>query len=699
MAEDSPPANEPIGVVVVNYGSSGLLAENLRSAAELGPDVRVVVVDNFSTAGERQAVTRLGRDRGWQVVPLPDNRGFGAATNAGVTAARAQGCVTFLCLNPDARATPDVIAELRAHSMREPMTMLSPLIVSSAGEEEFTGSTLSLRDGRIRGERPGRPRLPEAQPWLTGACLVAHERLWDLLGGFDEDYFLYWEDVDLGHRALAAGGRLVVRHDLRVVHDEGGTQGEQRGRGKSALYYRYNCRNRLAFAARNLSRRSLLRWMLRTPSVSWEILLRGGRRQLVESPRPSWAALRGTVEGLGIALAALLAPRRRLRGAASRSGGPRRVLVAHPGAELYGSDRVLLESVAALTGGNRVVVVLPDDGPLARALRDLGAEVVRCPMPVLRKDVLRPRGAGRLLVQAVTGLLPAVRLIRAAGRDGVYVSTLTIPSWIVLARLLRTPVVCHVHEAERSAGPLLRRLLALPVSWASSVIVNSRFSLDVLTASAPAVRNRAAVVYNGIPGPGSITPARPALDGPVRLVYVGRLSPRKGPQVAVAALTELRRRGVPACLDLVGSVFPGYEWFEAELRNTVDREGLADVVTFSGFQPDVWPALAAADIVLVPSVVDEPFGNTAVEAVLAARPLVVSDTSGLREAAEGYLSARRVPPDRPHDWAAAIVQLVADWPDVREQALADAERAGVRHSPATYGADLAARVGEARDRR
>jgi GT2 family glycosyltransferase/glycosyltransferase involved in cell wall biosynthesis len=697
---DAPPtASGPIGVVVVNYGSSGLLVDNLPSAAELGADARVVVVDNFSTAEELQTLTRLGHDRGWVVVPLPDNRGFGAASNAGVAAARAQGCVTFMLLNPDAQVAPEVLAELRAHSLRDPMAMISPSIRSSTGDEAFGGSTLSLRDGRIRGVRSARPRLPEAEPWLTGACLVVHEQLWDLLGGFDEGYFLYWEDVDLSHRALAVGGRLEVRPDLVVVHDEGGTHGERRGRGKSELYYRYNCRNRLVFAARNLPRRRLLRWVLATPRVSWEILLRGGRRQLVESPRPLLAAVRGSVEGLGVALGALLVRRRRAAGGQPVVPTPRRVLLVHAGAELYGSDRVFLESVVALVGRDRVVVVLPEDGPLAAAVRDVGAEVVRCPMPVLRKEALRPRGAVRLVRQAVAGLLPAIRLLRTAGRDGVYVSTLTIPSWIVLARLLRIPVVCHVHEAERSARPLLRRLLALPVSWASSVVVNSRFSLDVLTASAPAVRDRAAVVRNGIPGPDSVAPARAVLQGPVRLVYVGRLSPRKGPQVAVAALAELRRRGVPACLELVGSVFPGYEWFEAELRDTVDREGLGDVVSFAGFRPDVWPALAAADIVLVPSVVDEPFGNTAVEAVLAARPLVVSDTSGLREAAEGYLAARRVRPDRPHDWATAIAELVDGWAEVREQALGDAERAVARHAPETYRAELADRLHETWGRR
>ncbi|MCZ2817751.1 glycosyltransferase [Modestobacter sp. VKM Ac-2984] len=686
-AETTTPAAGPIGIVVVNYGSHALLAENLDSAPELGPDVRVVVVDNHTTAAERRSLVELGRVRGWDVVGLPDNRGFGAATNVGVARARALGCVTFLCLNPDARATPAVVAELRAHSLREPLTVLSPLITSSAGELVFSGSTLSLRDGRIRGARSPRPPLPDGEPWLTGACLVVHAQLWDRLGGFDETYFLYWEDVDLSHRALAAGGRLEVRSDLRVVHDEGGTHGATRTRGKSALYYRYNCRNRLAFAARNLSRPDLLRWLAATPRVSWEVLLRGGRRQLVESPRPMWAALRGSVEGAVLALAALVRPVRRRPAGGHR--GPRRVLLVHPGSELYGSDRVFLESVAALVATDQVVVALPGPGPLADALRELGAEVVTCRMPVVRKSALRPVGALALLGDAAAGLLPSVRLLRTAGRDGVYVSTLTIPLWVLLARLLGRRVVCHVHEAERGAPAPVRRLLTLPVTWASAVVVNSRFSLGVLAESAPRVAGRATVVHNGIPSPATVPPPRAELTGGVRLLYVGRLSARKGPQVAVAALEELRARGVPARLDLLGGVFPGYEWFEAELREAVSAAGLDGQVAFRGFEADVWPVLAAADVVLVPSVVDEPFGNTAVEAVLAARPLVVSDSSGLREAAAGYASARAVPPGRPAAWAEAVAELVADWPTVGRLAVEDAQLARARHAPETYRAEIA----------
>ena len=674
-----------LGVVVVNYGSSDLLRRNLADAQTLGDDVRVVVVDNRSTAAERSAVTELARQRGWDLVPSPGNPGFGAATNAGIARARELGCATFCCLNPDAVVTPEVLAELRRASLADPAALLAPRLVDSSGQTVFAGSTVGLRDGRT-GSRTGtaRSRGP-VEDWLTGACLVISAEMVDRTGGYAEDYFLYWEDVDLSHRVQAAGGHLVVRHDMVAVHDEGGTQGERRGPAKSDLYYRYNCRNRLLFAARNLGRRDLLRWVVRTPVTSWEILLRGGRRQLLRSPRPLLAAARGALGGLLIALLALVRP-------GGRARAPRSVLVAHPGAELYGSDRVLLESVEALLGAGPVTVALPGDGPLADELRARGARVQVVAMPVLRKAALRPRGAVQLLGDALRGLVPAVRLIRSAGDGGVYVSTTTLPSWVVLARLLRRRVVCHVHEAERTAPLLARRVTALGPWLADAVVVNSRFTLGVLTDVAPGVADRSTVVHNGVRGPAAVVPPRTHLEGPVRLLFVGRLNPRKGPQVAVAALRELTDRGVDARLALLGSVFAGYEWFEAELRATVTAAGLDDRVDFLGFRPDIWPAVADADVVLVPSVLDESFGNTAVEAVLAARPLVVSATSGLQEAAAGYDSAQAVDPRQPARWADAVQRVVAEWPLFRERALLDAGEARRRHDPAGYQAALAAVV-------
>ena len=296
-----------LGIIVVNYGSHDLIEANLGPIALDEHDVCVIVVDNFSTQAERAAIRATTSAHGWSLVSLDSNRGFGAAVNEGVCHAGRIGCSSILLVNPDAIVTADVIAELQAHCVREPNAMIAPRIVASNGTVFFAGAEVLPRDGSIRG-RAGALRegpVPRAQPWLTGACLAMSREAFCRIGGFDETYFLYWEDVDLSYRAARAGIDLVVRDDLAVVHDEGGTQGTRRGRAKSNRYYYYNCRNRLLFAARNLDRGDVLRWMLLTPPASWRILLRGGRRQLLQSPGPLLAAIRGSASGLWLAVRAL----------------------------------------------------------------------------------------------------------------------------------------------------------------------------------------------------------------------------------------------------------------------------------------------------------------------------------------------------------------------------------------------------------
>lgn len=369
------------------------------------------------------------------------------------------------------------------------------------------------------------------------------------------------------------------------------------------------------------------------------------------------------------------------------------ILLVHPSAELYGADRVFLESVSAMVdAGAAVTVALPVDGPLVAELTQRGARVVRTRTAVLQKSALRPAGFVRLIREGVAGLLPSLRLLRTAGRDGVYVSTITIPGWTALARLARRRVTLHVHEAERSAPPLVRRVLSMPAAWAHHVVVNSDFSLDTLTGPDTRTRRRSTVVYNGVPGPADVVPARERLEGPLRLLFIGRLSPRKGPMFALDVLAEVVGRGVDAHLTLLGSVYTGYEWFEAELRTRAAEPELAGRVTFAGFQRDVWPLLAAADVVLIPSLVDEPFGNTAVEAVLGARPVVVSATSGLREAAGGYRSALVTEPGDRTLWGDAVTSLVDGWSGYRVEALRDAAEAESRHAPRRYREQIAAIV-------
>ena len=365
------------------------------------------------------------------------------------------------------------------------------------------------------------------------------------------------------------------------------------------------------------------------------------------------------------------------------------VLVAHPGAELYGSDRVMLETVGALVdAGYRVTVAVPGDGPLLAEVRQRGASAEIIAAPVLRKRLLSPGGLASLAVQLPAALARAIATIRRNDIDVVYASTLTIPSWLLAARITRRTAVCHVHEAESSAGRLVKRALSTPLLLADAIAANSEFCAGVLAEPYPRLADRTSVVLNPVDGPAAVTPPREELDGRIRLVYVGRLSERKGVGVAVDAVAILRDRGRPVELDVVGDVFAGNEGFRAELQEKIQRASLGDAVRLLGFRPSVWDELSAADIALVPSLADETFGNTAVEAILAERPVIASDTSGLREAAAGYDTAELVRPGDAAALADAVERIADDWPSYRAGAPGARAAAERRHARERYDADI-----------
>ena len=290
-------------LVVVNYGAPDLLATHVRPSVPAG--ARVVVVDNFSEAVHRDAVVALADEHGWTVVLSARNEGFGAGVNRGVARARELGCTRFLLLNPDCRVTPEVATALDAHVREHPLT-LTGVRIDAPGRSRpwFVGYALDPRTGVSRRD-PDLGAGDGGWGWLTGACLAVHVDLWDRVGGFDADYFLYWEDVDLSRRVVGAGGALTVRSDLEARHDVGGTQS---GTGKSPLYCYHNTRNRLLFASRHVSRRRQFGWLLRAPGVAIEIVRRSGTRYAVTHPSLLWAAIRGTAVGATVVVRSWIRP-------------------------------------------------------------------------------------------------------------------------------------------------------------------------------------------------------------------------------------------------------------------------------------------------------------------------------------------------------------------------------------------------------
>ena len=291
-----------LAIVVVNYGSHELLDANIAPVSSHTPDAVVVVVDNYTSETERDAVASLVARRGWTLVAPRTNLGFGGGMNLGVDAAARDGARAFLLINPDATLGHSSLHLLRNAVEQSPMTVVAPRIVRSDGSTWFAGAVVRMEDGETRGKRhTAAPLPPDERRWLTGACLLISHEMWQASGGFDDRYFLYWEDVDFSFRIEAAGGALDVVEEATAIHDEGGTHGSGRGsRAKSPTYYYYNIRNRLLFAAIHLSPDDRRRWLGSAVPAAWHILLRGGRRQFLRPAGPVWAAVRGTWDGLAL---------------------------------------------------------------------------------------------------------------------------------------------------------------------------------------------------------------------------------------------------------------------------------------------------------------------------------------------------------------------------------------------------------------
>src|SRR5688572_20510107 len=200
----------PVHVSVVSHGHGGLIRDLLRDLAQAsGVKLEVTVTLNVAEP--------LGLDRGESPYPLTivenaSPRGFGANHNAAF-ARREAGDGFFCVANPDVRLEPWVLARLVETLAAHPSAaVVAPRVRDQAGRVQNSARRLPTPGRLLRRALKTLPRLDYAPgtgwrqaDWVAGMFMVFPSRTFAELGGFDERYFLYYEDVDLCCRARLAG--------------------------------------------------------------------------------------------------------------------------------------------------------------------------------------------------------------------------------------------------------------------------------------------------------------------------------------------------------------------------------------------------------------------------------------------------------------------------------------------------------------
>ncbi|MEW6154849.1 MAG: glycosyltransferase family 2 protein [Actinomycetota bacterium] len=225
--------DSPAAAVVVNYNARDALVACLASLRSEGVET-VVVVDNDSQDGSAEAVAAADPDA--RFIATGANLGYGTAANRGV---REVDEPYVMVLNPDVVVEPGTVKALVDALERDPrLAVVGPRV------EEPDGSLYpSARRFPELGVAAGHAFLGYVAPrnrwsraykladwdhshrgevdWVSGSCLMARRSAYQAVGGFDEDYFMYAEDVDLCWRTWQAGWRVAYEPEGRVVHTGG----------------------------------------------------------------------------------------------------------------------------------------------------------------------------------------------------------------------------------------------------------------------------------------------------------------------------------------------------------------------------------------------------------------------------------------------------------------------------------------------
>ena len=244
-----------ISVLIVSYEAREVLPRCLASVSDLvDRGHEVWVVDNASSDGSADLVR--ADFPSCHLLVMEENVGFGAANNRAAREARGDA---LLLLNPDAWLTGGCASELEGVLDRqEEVGLVAPTILYPEGRPQFNWAPRSgvvgeaIQTLRNRFESRSWAHRPFARTlralgnrgWFSGSCCMIRRRAFEEIGGFDERYFLYFEDVDLCARLDAASWGLRECPAAVAHHERGALSGADTDkvlyRRSQFTYYRRN---------------------------------------------------------------------------------------------------------------------------------------------------------------------------------------------------------------------------------------------------------------------------------------------------------------------------------------------------------------------------------------------------------------------------------------------------------------------------
>lgn len=230
-----------VSIIYVNYNSSNMLINSINSVIELTTDIsyEIIVVDNNSNFDNKNILKSYCSTYNVKLIEAENNLGFGKGNNLG--AKYAKGEYLFF-LNPDTYLINNAINKLFYFAKEQnilicganlfsanntPTLSYWMLMPSITDELSALFSNLPLKIKYCYSHEHNLTSTPKKVAFITGADLMIQNKLFNLLNGFDEEFFMYFEETDLQYRAKKLGHKIYNFPTAKIVHLESQTLSSQ----------------------------------------------------------------------------------------------------------------------------------------------------------------------------------------------------------------------------------------------------------------------------------------------------------------------------------------------------------------------------------------------------------------------------------------------------------------------------------------
>ena len=352
----------------------------------------------------------------------------------------------------------------------------------------------------------------------------------------------------------------------------------------------------------------------------------------------------------------------------------KQILYLHAGAEMYGADTVLLELIKGLDSKEfEAHVILPNDGVLVEALRQVGAKVSVLDYPILRRKYFNPKGIADYIRSYNFYAKQIALYAREHSIDMVHNNTAAVLEGIYLKRKLKLPLIWHVHEIIVKPKAISDFINMLMGRYADKIVTVSQAVANHIKQSPFIKDSQVEVIYNGVDNavyyPMDASSIREKFDiaqDALVIGMIGRVNAIKGQNDFIEAVEPLLEKNEQAVAFLAGGVFPGEEWRLEELDKRIASSSVVSQIHRIDYYDKTSELYNMFDIFVLPSIKPDSLPTVVLEAMACSKPVVGYNNGGIAEMVVDDKSGCLVKPNRPQELSNAI-SLLLDSSEKREK--------------------------------